>query len=199
MKTKTKALTLALCAMLLVAASVLTTLAFLTSHDEVKNTFTVGKVAITLDEARVDDYGKVVSNQDRVKKNTYKLIPGHEYVKDPTVHFAAGSEASYLFVEVKNGIDAIETNESGKTIDDQIISNGWSILDENIPGVYYKKVEANTGAAAVDYQVFATFKLADDAAVEDYKNANITITAYAIQADGFDTAAAAWGEAKTAK
>ncbi len=198
MKTKTKALTLALCAMLLVAASVLTTLAFLTSHDEVKNTFTVGKVAITLDEAEVDEYGKVVSNQDRVKKNEYKLIPGHKYVKDPTVHFAAGSEASYLFVEVKNGIEAIETNESGKTIDDQITGNGWTALDGE-SGVYWQKVDANTGAKAEDYKVFGTFTLADDAAVENYKDANITITAYAIQADGFDTPAAAWDEAKTAK
>ena len=42
-KTKAKALALSLCAALLVAASVLTTLAFLQARDAVKNTFTVGR------------------------------------------------------------------------------------------------------------------------------------------------------------
>lgn len=188
---KTKALTLALCAMLLVAASVLTTLAFLKSHDEVKNTFTVGKVAITLDEAKVDAYGTEITDADRVKANTYKLIPGHKYVKDPTVHFAAGSEASYLFVKVENGIAAIEADTK---IAKQITDNGWTALDGEA-GVYYQKVNANTGTTAKDYKVFGTFTLADNAAVENYKTANITVTAYAIQADGFDTAANAWAEA----
>ena len=50
MKTRSKALLLTLCAVLLVTASVLGTMAFLTSTDEVKNTFTVGSVNIALDE-----------------------------------------------------------------------------------------------------------------------------------------------------
>ena len=41
MKTRSKALLLTLCAVLLVAASVLGTMAYLTSTDEVTNTFTV--------------------------------------------------------------------------------------------------------------------------------------------------------------
>ena len=52
MKTKSKALLLTLCAVLLVAASVMGTMAYLTSTDKVENTFTVGNVKITLDEAR---------------------------------------------------------------------------------------------------------------------------------------------------
>ena len=51
MKTKSKALLLTLCAVLLVAASVMGTMAYLTSTDKVENTFTVGNVKITLDEA----------------------------------------------------------------------------------------------------------------------------------------------------
>ena len=61
-------------------------------------------------------------------------------------------------------------------------------------GVYYQKVDANTSAAAIDYPVFGTFKLTDDANVANYATANVTVTAYAIQADGFTTAAAAWAE-----
>ncbi len=61
MKKKTKALMLVLCAVLLVTASVLGTMAYLTSTDQVVNTFTVGKVAITLDEAKVNADGTPVT------------------------------------------------------------------------------------------------------------------------------------------
>lgn len=63
-KTKTKALLMSLCAVLLVAASVLGTMAYLTDSKDVKNTFTVGNVTIKLDEAKVDEKGNLVKNQD---------------------------------------------------------------------------------------------------------------------------------------
>ena len=53
MKTKRKALLLSLCAVLLVVASVMGTMAYLTSSDTGTNTFTVGKVAIKRDEPAV--------------------------------------------------------------------------------------------------------------------------------------------------
>lgn len=190
MKTKTKALVLSLCAVLLVAVSVFTTIAFLKSSVSVNNTFTVGKVAITLDEAKVDGYGNTIEKADRVKANTYKLIPGHEYTKDPIVHFAADSEASYLFVKIENGLAAIEADTK---IADQIEANDWTALN-GVNGVYYMTVSANNTSAAIDYPVFESFKLTDDAVVSNYENAEINITAYAIQADGFTTAAAAWAE-----
>ena len=112
-KTGTKTLALLFCAVLIAAVSVFTTVAFLKDSDSVKNTFTVGKVAITLDEAKVDEYGTAVAGASRVQGNSYKLIPGHEYKKDPTVHFAAGSEASYLFVRVDDGIAQIEADGFG--------------------------------------------------------------------------------------
>ena len=190
MKTRTKALLLTVCAVLLVAATVFTTVAYLKSTDAVTNTFTVGKVAITLDEAKVNEYGTAVTPATRVKGNTYKLIPGHSYTKDPTVHFAAGSEASYLFVKVENGLSAIE---AGTTIEAQILANAWTKLEDET-GVYYKQVAAS--ATAVDYKVFDSFKIDENADVSDYGTAKITVTAYAIQADGFDTAADAWAKAE---
>lgn len=104
-KTKTKALLMSLCAVLLVAASVLGTMAYLTDSEDVKNTFTVGNVAIKLDEAKVDDMGNLVKNQDgtladRVTQNAYKLLPGHTYVKDPTVTVLTPSVASYVRMKV---------------------------------------------------------------------------------------------------
>lgn len=104
-KTKTKALLMSLCAVLLVAASVLGTMAYLTDSKDVKNTFTVGNVAIKLDEAKVDEMGNLVKNQDgtladRVTHNEYKLLPGHTYVKDPTVTVKTPSVDSYVRMKV---------------------------------------------------------------------------------------------------
>ena len=85
MKTTKKALLLALCAVLLVVSTVFATLAYLTSTTKVvTNTFTVGDIVITLDETDVDVYGKK-DGETRVLKNDYKLIPGHNYTKDPTI------------------------------------------------------------------------------------------------------------------
>ncbi len=95
MKTKSKALLLTLCAVLLVAASVLGTMAYLTSSDTVTNTFTVGKVEIKLDETDVTN-----PTGPRVKANSYKLMPGTTYTKDPTVTVKAGSEESYVRMKV---------------------------------------------------------------------------------------------------
>lgn len=100
MKTKSKALLLTLCAVLLIAASVLGTMAYLTSSAEVKNTFTVGKVEIKLDEAKVTADGIPVEGAARVTENSYKLMPGNTYTKDPTVTVKAGSEASYVRMKV---------------------------------------------------------------------------------------------------
>lgn len=100
MKTKSKALLLTLCAVLLIAASVLGTMAYLTSSAEVKNTFTVGKVEIKLDEAKVTADGIPVEGAARVTENSYKLMPGTTYTKDPTVTVKAGSEESYVRMKV---------------------------------------------------------------------------------------------------
>lgn len=100
MKTKSKALLLTLCAVLLVAASVMGTMAYLTSTDKVENTFTVGNVKITLDEAKVNTDGTPAAPAERVKANEYKLLPGHTYTKDPTVTVIKGSESSYIRMKV---------------------------------------------------------------------------------------------------
>lgn len=188
MKSKKKVFMTVLCAAALVVASVLGTMAFLTSKDKVNNTFTVGNVAITLDEAKVTDAGNPVEGADRVKANIYKLIPGHEYTKDPTVHVTANSEDSWVFIKVEDGLAAIEDDT---TVADQITGNGWTALD-GVAGVYYKEYSSST--AATDLVVFETFKVKGDADVAQYANAKIDVTAYAIQKDGFTTPAAAWDE-----
>lgn len=187
MKTARKVLVLALCAVLLVSATIMGTMAYLTSSDVVTNTFTVGSVSITLDEAPVDVYGTVVEGA-RVKANTYKLVPGHSYTKDPTIHVTQGSEECWLFVKIVDEIAAIEDTT---TVAAQLTANGWTLIDStyNIYA-YNSKVDARTTAQNVP--VFDSFKISQNADVSSYTGKTIVVTAYAIQADGFTTAQAAW-------
>ena len=207
---KTKAILMALCAVLLVAASVMGTLAYLTSTDTVTNTFTVGKVAITLDEAPVDANGQK-TNGPRRTSNEYHLLPGHRYDKDPTVHVAADSEDCYLFVKVVNEIADIE---APTTIANQMTANGWAVVDP-VKGIYVYGPAADPTpvSAGQDKKVFDNFTILgtvtnDDLAGREgsedngvtippkpgYKDATIVVTAYAVQADGFanKTAAEIW-------
>ena len=188
MKSKKKVFVTVLCAAALVVASVLGTMAYLTSTDSVSNTFTVGNVSITLDEAKVDQYGTAVTPAERVKKNGYKLIPGRTYIKDPTVHVTAGSEDSWLFVKV---VDEIAGIEADTTVAAQMAANGWTAV-EGATNVYAYKTTVTAGQ---DIKVFENFTIKGDAAVADYAGKTITIEAYAIQADGFGTAAEAWAAA----
>ena len=140
----------------------------------------------------------MVADAARVKKNSYKLMPGHEYTKDPTIHVATGSENCYLFVKVENGIADLEAE--GKTIADQMAAKNWVAL-EGVDNVYYltEKVDGTTKAKinnSGDVVVFEKFTLKDDAdttnASAGYASKKIIITAYAVQADGFANAKAAW-------
>lgn len=179
MKTRNKALLLALCAVLLVTASVLGTMAYLTASVSVTNTFTVGKVAITLDEAPVDVYG-VQQAGDRVDANIYKLIPGHTYTKDPTITVSADSENCWLFAKIDNGLG----DDGAITID----TEKWTQVNgaTNVYA-YYKAATANEEAV-----VFETFTFASDAIPASYADKKIVVTAYAVQKDTFATAQAAW-------
>ena len=203
MKTRSKALLLTLCAVLLVAASVLGTMAYLTSTDTVENTFSVGAVAITLDEKDVDKDSNTEDNVTvdgviRDKANSYKLLPGHQYDKDPIVHVDSNSEDCYLFVIVKNEIADIESDATGdKTVAVQMTNDyGWSKVGETEDGALYVygTVEApGVVKAGEDKTVFTTFKIDGDVTnttLAGYKDKTIVVTAYAVQKDGFEGKAA---------
>ncbi len=187
MKTKTKALLMAGCAMLLVLSTVFATVAYLTSKDSVTNTFTVGSVKITMDETDVDVNG-VQDGDTRVKENQYKLMPGRSYTKDPIVHVDSNSEKCWVFVKVVNELADIETAE---TIATQMAANGWSAVG-GVEDVYAYEAIAEGGE---DLEVFETFTVkgdVDETGLAPYADKTIVITAYAVQADGFETAASAW-------
>lgn len=102
MKKRLKPLLLIIGALLLVTATVVGTLAFLTAEKNVVNTFTIGKVEIKLDEGEVGTDGVTVDTGKRVtyQANSYLLVPGAERVKDPRVTILADSEAAYVRVLV---------------------------------------------------------------------------------------------------
>lgn len=205
MKTKTKVLLIALCAVLLVAASVLSTLAYLTATDTVTNTFTVGKVSIKLDEAKANTDGTLVADADRVKANTYKLLPGHTYNKDPMVTVLAGSESSYIKLNVvvtksaaldAIGVDLLATFKGydsanwiykGNTEDTTANTRTYEFW-------YKEAVAASDADVALDalFDQIVVPGTITNAQLETIEGMTITVTAHAIQADGFADAAAAW-------
>lgn len=188
-----KKLMMALSLVLVAAMSIGGTVAYLTSQTgTVTNTFTVGNVAITLDEAKVTEMG-AVEDTTRVTENDYKLIPGHTYTKDPTIHVTAGSEKCWLFVKVVDEIAAIQDET---TIAAQMATNGWKQLTvdgKDVPNVYWHDaVDASEASSATDVDVFSSFKIKGNADVSTYEDKTITVVGYAVQYDGFDTADAAW-------
>lgn len=208
MKTAKKAMLMTLCAIILVVATVFGTMAYLTSTDKVVNTFTVGNVAIKLDEAPVDENGKATAG-DRVKANSYKLLPGHVYDKDPTVTVLANSEESYVKMTVTfskaNELDAIFAPNGA---DLTSIFNGYDSTNWIAKGntkdatantrtyeFWYKEaVGAPTADVALD-ALFDSITVPGSITKEQLatiEGMTITVNAYAIQADGFADADAAW-------
>lgn len=181
MKNMKKSIALVLALVLVVGGVVGGTIAWLTDKtEEIKNTFTVGNIDITLAETTTD----------------YKMIPGETIAKDPKVTVVGGSEACWLFVKITESAN----------LDDFITYapvEDWIALEGN-DGVYYREV-----AAAADDQEFAVLEgnevtvngdvtKAKMDAIEDGTATEPTLTfkAYAIQKAGFDTAADAWEEVK---
>lgn len=198
MKKRTKALLLVLCAIMLVTASIMGTVAYLTSTTEtVSNTFSVGQVNITLSETKVDVYGAALTGDDAgttSQGQAYKMLPGHEYVKDPTITVTAGSEPCWLFVKVENGISAYEATTN--TIVSQLTTNGWTLVSGQNNVYSHAVVDAREAAQTV--KVFEKFVIAGNADTVNgwssvtSENTKVSVTAYAIQSDGFNDAASAW-------
>lgn len=187
MKKMYKGMLLVLCAVLLVAASVMGTLAYLKSETKtVTNTFTVGKVAIVLKEYEINNEGKATNTVIEANNQTIagiKLVPKRVIEKHPFITIAQGSEKCYLFVKIENSVPsnygAIDLN-----------TENWIKLTQG-SGIYYYKTTVDGSSGNID--VFTKFTCAEG--VTEYTQTtglNIAITAYAVQAEGFDTALAAW-------
>lgn len=166
---------------LVIGCAVGGTVAWLTAQTgPVVNTFTYGDINIDLKETTGNDY---------------KIIPGVDIEKDPTVTVKKDSEACWLFVKVE---------EKGTFVTDKVtysIADDWTQGDGvKIPkNVYYRKVNAVT--SDTDFAVLKDNKIcvSENLTKEEIKDINdhptLTFTAYAVQKDGIDSAATAWAKA----
>lgn len=210
MSNSKKTLLMLACAVMLVLVSVMGTMAYLTSTDEVVNTFTVGNVKIKLDEAKANPDGTLVENADRVQANSYKLLPGHTYNKDPMVTVLKGSESSYVKMTVTftkaaeldaifapngadmtsifNGYDPNNWIDKGNTEDKNANTRTYEFW-------YKEAVAAPTDDVALDalFEKIVVPESITNKQLKTIEGMTITVNAYAIQADGFTDAADAWG------
>ena len=165
--------------------------------DPVVNTFTYGNINIALAETTGEDY---------------KIIPGKDISKDPKVTVKGGSEACWLFVKADetNWPDFTDANGTARKVSYSVAAgdNGWKAL-ENVPGVYYREVSAEDAKAGIVYYVLAGSAEHLNGVVTVSRELTktevnslagtqpkLTFTAYAVQREGIDDAAAAWAAAK---
>ena len=145
------------------------------------NTFTYGDINIGLTETT---------------GSNYKITPGVDIKKDPKVTVTAGSEDCWLFVKVKeeNWPTFVDADKTKKV--SYHIADGWAALDSQ-PGVYYRQVDADDKAQEFPVLKDNTVTVRDTLTKDEVdqlkgKKPTLTFTAYAVQKDGIDTAAAAW-------
>lgn len=211
MKKAMKVLGILLCAVLLVVGSVAATLAYLTAKTErVTNTFTVGDVAITLTEAKTDINGQPMYGENKVDSledaerrsvgNTYHLVPGYKFYKDPTVSITAGSDSAYvrMLVEMKGAewTDLVGLTDFNDTV--------WSLANEgaqpDVNGVVVYEFRYNGTKTSGDLEpLFTYIDLSGDGITGEsgeYVNIKditaINVEAHAIQKESFTDAATAW-------
>lgn len=174
--TTTKKLVIAVVALsVMLCCAIGGTLAYLWDKTTtVTNTFTYGDINIDLTET----------------EREYKMIPGKEFAKDPTVIVEADSEACWLFIKV------VKTNNPDTYLDYSIDTSIWTALP-GVEGVYYCEVSAVS--EDTPYAILTGNKVIVKAGLTKQQLTAIgtnyptlSFTAYAVQADGFNTPAAAW-------
>jgi len=212
---KKKLVSLCLVLALAITAAIGGTMAYFTDEEEVTNTFTVGNVDITLDEAIVDEYGVPTTDQQgntRTEEGNnnqvngeYKIIPGHTYTKDPTVTVEKGSEPSYvrMFVTINEQAALDTIFAPGKPLNEFFLNydnTKWQYVDVEYDGDeatyefrYFEVVDARTAVKELT-PLFTNIKVPSDLEYDDIKDLNlqIDVVAQAIQADTLTTADAAW-------
>ena len=201
---KKKSILLTLTAVVLaLAVGVGGTIAYFTSTTaDVKNTFTVGNVAITLNEAKVDYADdKWTANKDvpRVTENTYENVyPGAHLPKDPTIHVAADSQDAYVAMKVviskaaawkALAEDHASLNDL-ETVFEGYNEDNWSKIAATEQGdnlVYVYMWEQGKVSAGADLTLFTAMNIPEELSsqeIETLDGFTVTATGYAVQAQG---------------
>ncbi len=221
MKTGSKILLGVSGAVLLVAGSVAGTLAFLTDDDTVTNTFTIGKVDISLTETKVDQNGEVLKDKDgnptgertddEDPHNNYRLVPGVTYTKDPILAIEPDSESAYIrmIVRVQNweaakaAFGSLEEIVNLDAANWTAVGNGEQDGNTMIYEYRYKESPiANATNEAIELPaLFTELTVPGDLTSEELgalytgdekTDFRITVEGHAIQSTGFASAGAAW-------
>ncbi len=181
-----------------VVCTVSVTLAWLMDKtDSVTNTFTVGDVTITLTESPLNADGTYGTPAENVS-NTYKVIPGTEYKKDPKVTVKGGSEACYLFVKFEETGSPSSYFDYTSTLTTE---NGWTQGTGDIPAdVWYREVGASAGDQSWEllldngdgYTLTVNATNVTKENVSAAAAAKLVYTAYAVQKANVNSAADAW-------
>lgn len=107
------------------------TLAWMYSGEHaVKNTFTVGSIAITLQETDT-----ALDADGNVNTNLYEMGVGTDIAKDPTVTVLAGSADCWLYVQLSE-------SENFAAFMEYAMAEGWQPLAD-APGVYWQSVNGS--------------------------------------------------------
>jgi len=180
------------------------TLAYLfTSTNAIENTFTYGDINIDLWEHKINADG-VSLGSEIVKTNQdgFKMIPGNDIAKDPTVTVKGGSEACWLFVKVekKGNFDNYMTCDIADQWIPLVDSNSDGVADN---GVYYREIDAVT--TDTNYPILANKTGYENGFVSVRSDVtkqmlsgmgdnrpSLTFTAYAVQKANVASASAAW-------
>ena len=183
MKKKNTALILALS--LIVVCLIGGTIAWLMdTTEEIENTFTIGKVDISLAETKPTD-------------NTAQMVPGGSTDKDPKVTVEAGSEDCYVYVEITEANNTL-TSDASKKFVIWAAASGWTQGDgTNIPAnVYYRDGSAGDSWSVLDGDSvsFNDAITNADMTAADTNKPTLTFKAYAIQNANIASAAAGWAE-----
>lgn len=204
--TKKRFVAILLCVTLVALAAIGATFAYLTDTKSVNNTFTMGNVAIKLDETNVND-----PNGARVTSNAYNVYPGAVVTKDPVVH-NTGKNAAYIraTVNVSNWMNLVSAyypdfketfpNDGYKAALNYLVGElgeGWSVVGVEagdtftigqFDAKFILKYEGALAAGADTTAMFQTVTIPagiDNANTDSFKE--VKVVAQAIQADGFDT------------
>ena len=201
---KKKSILLTLTAVVLaMAIGVGGTIAYFTSTtDDVKNTFTVGNVAITLNEAKVDYADdKWTANKDvpRVTENRYENVyPGAHLPKDPTIHVAADSQDAYVAMKVviskaaawKALAEDHASLNNLETVFEGYTEANWTKIAATEQGdnlVYVYMWEQGKVSANADLTLFTAMNIPAELSSEEIETLDgftVTATGYAVQAQG---------------
>ncbi len=209
--TKKRFVAILLCVTLVALAAIGATFAYLTDSKTVDNTFTMGNVAIKLDETNVND-----PTGDRVTSNAYHVYPGAVVKKDPIVH-NVGENAAYIraIVNVSNWMNlcaayypefGIHFPSAGYENSLELLvgtlGEGWSVVGVTIGDTFTDgafgakfilKYDGKLAAGDDTTAMFQTVTIPagiDNANTDSFKE--VKVVAQAIQADGFDTWEAAF-------